>query len=268
MELSAKTDTSVLEQAIVQFLDFSSRTMAEQCVTSMGIILSNARRGTPFTEIGRIDAELEVTSTPVLAKSGARKGLPLKSGKANISVPERGVAAMIVVSRMHPKSPYSVSTGNRWPVAMPATKGAAAFWQYVQEAAQRMVKARKSSTHYLEAGWIEPIRDCLSSPFFKGKYRTIKSGNAGSFNSMDRRDPARLGDLVIDVTADVVRVYAENDVGAGGNDVLDQKHRQALIRYGTPPLQDAIDKETNAVFFELDRRMEEGYEQFNRALSV
>lgn len=263
--LDAHADVLVLENIIGLFLEFSSRTLGEQCVTSLGIICSNARRETPFTEVGRIDAELEVTASPGLLKSG----LPSKAKNRQrevVTVPEGGLANMIVIARMHPGSNYSLLTGNRWGLDKPDTHGKAAFMAFVQAASSRMVRGRRSSTHYLMAGWIEPIRLCLASPLFKGKYRTLKAGNAGSF-ALDHRDPMQLGGMTIELGADAVTVTAVNEVGAGSNAVLDEKHRAALIRYAGPPLQQAIGKEESDLLVELDKRMQEGYLQFNRLLS-
>lgn len=265
MDVTATVDTSVLEGVFTAFLGFTSRTLTEQCVTSLGIICSNARRDTPFVEPGEIDEELAVTATPGLLKSGALSKAKNRQREV-VTVPEDGLAAMIVLARMHPGSNYNQLTGNRWALDKPDTHGAAEFAAWVQAAAVRMVKGRRSSTHYLMAGWIEPIRLCISSPFFKGRYRTIQSGSKGSFK-LDQRDPARLGGMTIELGADDVTVTAVNDVGDGSNDVLDSKHQAALIRYGTPPLQAAVDKEASDMLAELSQRMEDGYPEFNQRLS-
>ena len=261
MILTANIDVSVLERAIPDIVAFGRRTMIEQCVTSAAIICVDAQKRTAAVAIGVIDAELAVDVTPVLVKRGKRKGLPLKSGKTNVAVPQRGLAAMIVVARMHPGSDYSLSTGNRWPVAKPQTKGTAAFWQAIQVIAQRMVKARHSSTHFLQHGWAEPIRRLLSDPNYYAGRSKFQSRQQSRVNPLNTLNQDRLGTATVDLAGNECLVLAENAVGEGGNDVLDRKHRIALIREGTIPLQEAVDAESRAIAAQSQKYFDQGLKQ-------
>ena len=54
-----------------------------------------------------------------------------------------------------------------------------------------------------------------------------------------------LGMAVVGAAGDACLVTSENAVGEGGNEVLDEQHRAALIEEGTPPLQARIDREVS-----------------------
>jgi hypothetical protein len=62
-------------------------------------------------------------------------------------------------------------------------------------------------------------------------------------------------------------VIAENNVGQDGNAVLDAEHRQASLDYASGPVQKAIDKEAAACEVELDRRIAEKWQVYNKMLS-
>ena len=116
-----------------------------------------------------IDSDMQVTVTPIVS-AGSK-------GQTNItSNVEKTRAMMIVVARMHPNSKYSMETGNRWPVAIPmsglgVSRGSGFgpfmpspldrmaaklnFWNFVEQVAERMVKARHSSTGFLKKSWID-----------------------------------------------------------------------------------------------------------------
>ena len=263
--MSVVADTSQLEREVFPaLLAYGRRTVREQCVTSATFIAFRAQAATPAVDMETIDEELDVDVTPVLATRGKRKGLPLKSGKTNVEVPEMGLAAMIVVARMHPGSTFSRLTGNRWPVAMPDTHGHSEFWSAVQIIAQRMVKARHSSTHFLKTGWTPAIRIGMGSEFYRYNpafgYRRqaaalpnsgpgdLKSGNVEAF-----------GTMVIELSGDDCVVTGSNDVGGEGNEVLAKKHRDALIEHGLPALEEAIAQEVADGYAELQRRMDLGW---------
>jgi hypothetical protein len=271
-ELTATVDVSVLERIIPEFLEYSKRTLREQVVTSAGWICVNAQKMTPAVDVQRIDTELEVIVTPKLSTRGANKGLPLKSGKKNVTVPEMSYAMMIAIARLHPNSKYSLSTGNRWPVAMPNTSGKQAFLDFMAAVAERMVSGRHSSTHFLQHGWAPAIRKAFDSPDFQHskKYRSANSAMADSVNRLNTMDSSELGMMTIDLVGDDVVVTAENDVGENvgdSNDVLARKHREALILFGTVAAQRAVDQEAVSVNTELERRISEGVVPFNKMLS-
>lgn len=259
--LSVTADTSVLSQAIPQIVAFGRRTMAQQCVTSAVFIAFRAQELTPATEISRIDSELSAEFSPGRLKSG-KLSKAKKRQEEVVSTPQQGLAAMIVVARMNPNSAYSLSTGNRWPVAVPNTKGKEAFWAAVQVIAGRMVKARHSSTHFLRTGWTPAIRIGLSNPNYKYFQGGVSRKAARQRpNALTTIDPMQLGDMQITISGDSAVVTGENNVGEGGNAVLDAKHRLALIQHGVPALQQAVNEETDAILIEVERRLAAGWKQ-------
>jgi hypothetical protein len=257
--LTGNIDTSGLERVIPELVAFGRRTMQEQCVTSMGMILQDAQTNTKKVDVGRIADELEVTVTPQLSTRGKRAGLPLKSGKMTVAVPNMSYAMMIAIARLHPDSRYSQLTGNRWPVAMPDTEGQEEFLDYMANVAARMVSRRRSSTHFLQFGYKEARDECVSSPLFKNRYRAqMRNSNQNPLNTMSAKE---LGGTVIELVGDSCVVTSMNNIGEGGNDVLDQKHREALIRESRPKLEQAVQNETVACEVELARRFELGWKQ-------
>ena len=266
--MTMSVDVSALSRAVPRITAFGRRTIQEQCVTSVTFIALRAQKLTPAASVGRIDADLEVEVSPVLSTRGKRKGLPLKSGKKSVQA-QRGVrvpiGVLIVMARMDPNSKYSRLTGNRWPLlGLPTGPGtAAARQQFIGAALSRMTMGRHSSTHFLETGWTPAIRTGLASEFYRynPSFGTRKAARAVP-NSSNRLAPDALGTMIIELTGDMCVVTATNDVGeATGKSTakLAEKHREALIEYGTKPLQQAVDEETASITTEIDRRLEEGW---------
>lgn len=261
--LTMNVDVSALEKAIPRIVAFGRRTIQEQCVTSVTFIAYRAQQLTPAATIGRIDSDLDVQVSPVLSKRGKRKGLPLKSGKKTVQglrgarVP---LGVLIVMSRMNPSSKYSQQTGNRWPVTgIPKGAGTAAARQrFIGEVLSRMVMSRHSSTNFLQTGWKPAIRAGMESEFYRynsafGKKSLPKSSNA--------LNAEQLGSLLIEAVGDNFKVIATNDVGDNvgkSNDKLAEKHRLALIEYGTQPLQQAVSEEASTIERTVEKRLDEG----------
>ena len=262
VQMTVVADTRQLETEVFPaLLAYGRRTLQEQCVTSATFIAYRAQAGTPAADIATIDDELEVAVVPVLSKQGKRKGLPIKSGRKNVNVPDVSVAMMIAIARLHPNSKYSGLTGNRWPVAMPDTEGTGEFMDFMAQVAARMVLARHSSTHFLKTGWTPAIRTGMASEFFRynpafGSRREAGAlPNSGSGDHKSGNVDA-LGVMTIDLTGDDCVVTASNDIGGEGtNDVLLKKYREALIEYGLPALEAAIAQEVADGEAELKWRM-------------
>lgn len=253
-------DTRELEREVIPaLLAYGRRTLQEQCVTSATFIACRWSDAMPFVDIAKIDSELETVDHvsnqhPKFNSAGTMRVGPLAWT----------VGMMIAVQRTNPNSPYSLSTGNRWPLEKPGFKrGDYQNWEYFRDAALRMQSARHSSAHFLQSGIKPIIRQGLASPYYKynpqfGTRRELKAQD----NPLNTLDSNQLGSMVIEITGDDCLVAASNDVGeAAGksNDVLAAKHRRALIEYGVPPLEDAIAQEVSDGRDELDRRMELGW---------
>lgn len=266
--ITMTVDISNLAAAIPRILAFGRRTMQDQCVTSVTFIALRAQKLTPAATVGRIDSDLEVDVSPVLSTRGKRKGLPLKSGKKTVAV-KAGVrvpiGVLIVMARTNPNSKYSRLTGNRWPIlGMPSGPGSGpARGQFIAAQLQRMTMARHSSTNFLQTGWTPAIRAGLASEFYR--YNSAFGSRRDARltpNSMNKIAPDQLGTLIVAMTGDSVVVTATNDVGepvGKSNATLAEKHRKALIEYGGPALQQAVDEEAGGIAAEVDRRLEEGW---------
>jgi hypothetical protein len=264
--ITVSVDTRGLQAAIPVLVEYGRRTTEEQCVTSMGMILQDAQNLTPFVATIRMDAELEVEAFGVTKTGRLSKAKKPRRKDYRVQGQE---GLMIVIARMHPNSNYNRITGGRWALQKPPTKGEQEFWEWVADALSRMTRARHSSGHFLQAGYIAARDACVSSPLFKNRYRARSSGDAvNKLNTLDRK---RLGSIEMSgLASDTFLIRAENNVGdreGAGNDVLDAKHRQALIDYSLPALEDAVKKETEACEAELERRLLEGWPKLNRLLA-
>jgi len=229
-----------------QLLSRGTRTLQEQCVTSATFIAFNWQKGIPAVDISTIDSELEQVDH--ISKGRSKFGQSLGG-----LVWTKGM--MIAVMRTNPSSPYSLSTGNRWPIENPGLKGVER-WRFFQQAAERMQTSRHSSTHFLQTGVTPIIREGLASPFYRynASFGSRREASADR-NPLNTMNPEELGSMVIDVEAIVVT--CSNNVGdptGGSNDVLAAKHRRALIEKGTPPLEVAIAQEVAAGEKELQIR--------------
>jgi hypothetical protein len=250
MEVTCKIDTAGLERAIPELVAFGRRTLREQCVTSLAIICLDAQELTPAVEISRIDAELDAADHVSKSKVAGLSGLPWTVGM------------MIAAQRTNPNSPYSLSTGNRWPLAKPTgPRGSAENWRYFIEAAERMKSARHSSTHFLQHGWTPGIRILLANEDFVGWKSRGKSAAAGKITAGNTLDPMMLGTATVQISGDSVQATATNDVGDGGNAVLAAQHRAALIEYGTQPAQAAMEREEVVCGEKIAEYLERGFKQ-------
>ena len=259
-------DTRGLEAAIHFVVPETHRTVAEQCVTSMGMILQNAQNWTPAVDIGRMDAELDDPADIAFEHTDALGNKTTGTHQPGITEGE-----MIVLARMHPNSKFSMLTGNRWPVAMPDFSGrrdkGAAFWGFVKQVKERMRMARHSSGHFLQAGFKAAIEFCVTSPLYKNKYRA-RSRYANP-NPLNVLDAGQLGNAMMTAPdAPSFTIIAQNNVGQDGNAVLDAKHRDALIAYASGPLQDAIDAEKDVQTAELQRRLKLKFDKANAMMAA
>jgi hypothetical protein len=253
IQTTCTVDTrELVREVIPALLEYGRRTLQEQCVTSATFIACRWQKGISFVDIATIDSELETVHHVTKSKVSGLGGL------------QWTVGMMIAVQRTNPNSPFSIKTGNRWPLAKPGGKrGSAENWRYFSNAAERMQSARHSSTHFLQTGVTPIIRRGLESPYYKynpafGTRREM----AAVPNELNTVNSDSLGGMVIDLAGDDCVVTASSDVGepeGGSNSTLAAKHRRALIEYGTPPLEKAVAQEVSDGYAELARRMELGW---------
>lgn len=203
--------------------------------------------GFPVVSQSTIDTDMEVTTTPILSTRGPRKGLTLKSGASDVEMPDMSVAMKIVIARMNPESNYSRLTGNRWPVATQggwhamirgfakaygAENAFAMALNAIRPIAERMVKARHSSTGFLKKSWID-LKVALI-PFAMG--RNVSTGKVVSDYS--EVDPAKEGGSLAVCTV-------SNTLGVGYRTTkeLSEKYNEANHRIAEPRLRNAINRE-------------------------
>lgn len=264
--VSITMDTRGLERAIVEVVPLTRRTVAEQCVTSMGMILQDTQtygdNTIPFVGIGRMDAELDAPAkNERLARLGFTEG------------------DEIVMARASPDSNYNKITGSRWALTLPSggVRGFGKAYGHqnamqmflqsvIRPITERMRATRHSSGHFLQSGFKWAIQQCVSSPLFKNRYRSrLADSPANRLNKLDSNELGRLDMTPVD--SPNFTITAENNVGQDGNAVLDAKHREALIAYASGPVQAAIEKEAGVQEAELARRLALQFEKTNRMLA-
>lgn len=149
-------DYSSINRALDLAAEETTRTLRSLLESTAFHVAVKTQRYTPFVTTAKIDSDLNVVTTPRLATQGKRKGQPLKSGKKDYFVPSQSAATRIVLASLHAGSKFNRLTGHRWyrdPRTFSPGKGAIGFWEQVNVVAQRMVAARHSSTHFLQASW-------------------------------------------------------------------------------------------------------------------
>ena len=205
--------------------------------------------GFPVVSQSTIDSDMEVTSTPILSTRGSSRGKPLASGASDIEVPDMSVAMKIVIARMNPQSAYSLSTGNRWPVATQggwhamirgfgkaygSQNAMAMAMDAIRQIAERMVKARHSSTGFLKKSWID-LKVALI-PFAMGQANSF--GGGGMMTNYSDVSPAKEGSALA-----VCRVSNTLGTGYETTKELSEKYNEANHRIAEPRLQAAINRE-------------------------
>ncbi len=240
MDVTVKVDTKGLQSGLAYASQYTKRSLPEMVNTSAYWVAVNAKNNLPFVTPGKIDAELSVITSPVIGK----RGKPLKNKKTfsgGMSPLQRSnkapLAALIVLARTNPNSRYNLLTNQRY--ALPSLKGmsAAGFHAAVAALVDKMVKLRHRSGKFLVAGWIPAIRDMrhfTSSKFLKSQ--PSASDGAASFYG------SGLG-MAKQATAGKYDCFAtiENDVGMEGQNAA--SFNQALMKYGVPATQSAVDRE-------------------------
>ncbi len=220
----------------------TKRTLPELVNTSGYWIAINAKAGLPFVTPEKIDIELWTIKTPVI---GAR-GKPLKRKKfyrAGFSPQQRSeaapLAALIIQARARPGSAYNDLTNNRYALAASPFKGVSREAGAARMAAliDKMIKQRHRSGHFLIAGWIPNIRTLAplaSQKFLRGGPSPLEGQRSYYGANLGEATPARPNLLLC-----ICKI--ENHVGTQGPNAAN--FNRALILYGQPGLQSAVDRE-------------------------
>lgn len=230
-------DSSSLNRAIAMGLDVTTQEPRNLVLNAGRGIALKTKALTPFVTLERIDTELGVISTPILSTRGKRKGLPLKSGRKSIAVPDQSVAMKIVLARLHPGSKYNQSTRQRWALDRATFSpggGKAGFWAKVKEVATRMVSARHSSTHFLQAGWATVYQKLTLFRYNRALVEDLAATAATQPGVYDD-----LGAVTLSGGGTNVSLVLENMVGMKGKN--SESYNEALQKHGGPALQAGVD---------------------------
>ena len=249
MDFTANVDTTNLMRAQVILMRHSKRSPA-RCVNSTAyFVISDVidgGGGFPVVSQSTIDTDMEVTATPILSTRGPNKGMPRKDGATELEIPDLSAAMLIVIARMNPQSKYSLETGNRWPVATPggwhamingfakaygSQNAMAMAMDAIRPIAERMVRARHSSTGFIKKSWIDLKMALL--PFALGK----------SDFSMPETDYGEVSPAKEGSTQAVCVVSNTLGVGLKTTLELSEKYNKANHRIAEPRLQAAINRE-------------------------
>jgi hypothetical protein len=140
-------------------------------------IARRAEAAMPVVLPAQMDAELDVTYSPAILKSGERSSAKNRQREVmHIPLDAKSLAMMIVVARLWPGSKYNIRTGNVWQLDRPQFNpqgehsqgtGRAEFWLWVQQKAERMIRARHSSSGF--------FRVCAKVVWFIFKDATAKN---------------------------------------------------------------------------------------------
>jgi len=256
MDLTCRLDMTNLNRVQTILLRHTKRSPA-RCVNSTAYHVIKdvveADGGFPVVSQSTIDSDMNVISSPGVLKSGQ---LSTAKGRRNevITFQNRmpdaedasavNTAMRIVLARMHPNSKFSIETGNRW--GIPASSipsfgrgsgrsgmdSSTLFWAWVKRIAEKMVRARHSSTGFLKKSWIDLKVSIL--PFALG--RGVSS--APVLTEYSEVKPAQEGGALA-----VCQVSNTLGVGLRTTRELSEKYNQANHRIAGPRLQNAIDRE-------------------------
>jgi hypothetical protein len=264
-----KFDQTKLNEAVEMRMRVisSSRTPQQIVDTAAFWITVNARKFTPFTTQAKIDTELSVSTRPKLFKSGkpmkTKKLLSFGNLGLNAKIPKYAdvpLVALIIQASSNPGSNYNQLTNSRFALTNSPFKGV-----YRQQGAalmkaamDRLVKARHSSTHYLASGWLAPQR--ILYPLAVRSWGRGSSSDAGTGADLSASQSAR-GSATPASSGLACFATIENSTGGIGPNA--DKQNQALIKFGSAPLQQAADLEEAQLLEYTRKAMEKGDYLFN-----
>lgn len=261
MDISVKVDTRNLVEACAVLKKHSNTSMAKNLNKTALYVIRKAQELTPVVSQSTIDSDMNVTSSPGLTKAGKiskdknRQHELIAFGNRTPTaddVSAMNTAMRIVLARMHPTSRYSIETGDRWGIpasSVPsfgrgrstsrkfggsATDSSALFWAWVKRVAERMVRARHSSTGFLKHSWASIIYKLIP---FAGGGGLPDMGQFGKLQNFGEVTPAKEGNPMAFCRCD-------NILGIGNrNDVMSEKYNKAAHEILEPILQRAVDIE-------------------------
>ena len=155
VQIKMQLKNSGINAALLRRCEANTRLLPDRLANAAcGAIAYKAMKRMPKVPIARMDQELEVQSQAVTKafhdSNGQRGGLSFakKPRYRNIVSHMNSLASRIVLASFYANSPFNQRTGGVFARSKPATKGSAAFWEWVANAAARMTKARHSSSGF------------------------------------------------------------------------------------------------------------------------
>lgn len=227
-------------------------------------IVSKTIEYTPFVSVATIDTELDIAYAPGKTPGGklsrqASKARLLPGKAPNKYRHDEPLAYLIQLARMKAGSNYNNITNNRWrlPGGFEMLRGldSVSRTTVLQGLAERMTKARHSSTHFLVSGWVSAAKKLYN---LLGSYLRGDDGAPpleDGFSDKSVSPKPNMSELKFSSGRDSAEVVVSNMIGmvdAHVNGSNADNYNKALSMHGIGPLQRAID--------EVARQMAEHYQ--------
>lgn len=254
--------TDGLSEAIRERLKYPGRTEAKAVNTSAYWIAVNTKNSTPFASIASMDEDLGKLVIPatvidrygnVTAQYRGKKSFygAGKSRKLDAGGKPVPLAALIIAARVKNPPKHSNWRLAKNPFAgVSRSKGASAMKRLID----KMVKGRHSSAHFLQSGWVKAVQ--VLRKFAVSGPPNASQGNKFDYDLANRGDatPAREGST---------KVFAQIVNNTGEEGVNRESVDAALQKYGTAPLQAAIDRERNGLLKKIEELSRAQNDKFN-----
>jgi hypothetical protein len=259
-------DMSGLNKALRMRIAFQGRTDAEVVNTAAYYISARAKQLTPFETVAQIDSDLGKVSSPRVDRQGnlvTRKGKQVMrhsfthgSSRAK-DVP---LVALIIATRAA-KGSVSTEGVGRWSNFKNPFKGVsrAAGAAAMKRLALKLLRGRRSSTHFVQSGWIDAMKRL--SPFAVKRRGSSMDDAKYDYDFTDRAgvtSPAKAGTGLVSSTA-------ENATGQQGvNAVSVQKAIQT--KGAIDAMEQAIKEEEINTLAYMQKRNDELFNEMNAML--
>ena len=251
-DVEFKLDLTSLNRAMALAENWSNSFPSFLVARTAQRIVRKTRKYTPFVTVDEIDEELDVAYAPGKTRKGklsvAKKHrIPIPGMASNLYRHDEPLAYLIQLARMSPGSVYNIRTHNRWmlPGGFQRLKGldSAGRATVLQGLARRMTMARHSSTHFLVSGWASAAKKIynLLGFYLRGAAEDAAAPLEDGFSGKSVSPKPNMSFVTFSNSAGSAMVMVSNMIGTSGS-VNAENYNKALVKYGTNPLQRAIDE--------------------------